>query len=240
MMIVNAILRTLFILGLALALTAVPGLAQDQAPEEESESEPIPMAEMGMGGGGPLGGWMFLDVAELNAALESADYAPLPDGMLLKGGGGGGGLLKGFRFGGYGASGEVYSASGEKRTMLSVGYGGFWLSYGLVSEASYDLAAGVLIGGGGATLKLTDHQPEDFEDAIARPANTILERGYFALRPDVNVGFQLLSWISVNVSGGYLMTFGGDWSHEGTALPGPPASFNTWTVQVMIQFGGRG
>lgn len=235
-----AVSRTLIILGLALMLTAVPGLAQDQTAEEESESEPIPMAEMGMGGGGALGGWMFLDNAELNTALNDAGYAPLPDGLLLKGGGGGGGLLRGFRFGGYGAGGEVYSASGGKRAMLSVGYGGFWLSYGLASEASYDLSVGLLIGGGGATLKLTDHQPEDFEDAIGRPANTVLDRGFFALRPDVNVGVPVLPWLSLNVSGGYLVTLGDDWSHEGTTLPGPPASFSGWTVHVMIQFGGRG
>jgi len=235
----NASLRACFILGLALMITAAPGLAQDEAVEEESESEPIPMAEMGMGGGGALGGWMFLDVAELNADLDAAGYAPFPDGLLLKGGGGGGGLLKGFRFGGYGASGEVYSALGGKRAMLSVGFGGVWLSYGLVSEASYDLAAGLMIGGGGATLKLTGHQPESFQDAIGRPANTVLERGFFALRPDINLGIQMLSWLSLNVSGGYLVTLGDEWTHDGMALPGPPASFNGWTVHVMLQFGGR-
>lgn len=235
----NAFQRTLLIGSIVLSLTVVPGLAQDDSAEDEPQTEPIPMAEMGTGGGGPLGGWMFLDIAELNAALESANYAPLPDGLLLKGGGGGGGMLQGFRFGGYGASGEVRSVSGEKTAILSVNYGGFWLSYGLVSEASYDLSAGVMIGGGGADLRLTDHPPENFADAVGRPADTLLSRGFFALRPDVNVGIQVLSWASLNVSGGYLVTFGDDWSHQGTALPGPPTSFNSWTIQVMVQFGGR-
>ena len=232
--------RTLLIVGCVLSLLAVSGLSQGELAETESESEPIPMDEIGMGGGGALGGWMFLDIAELNRALADAGHAPLPDGLLLKGGGGGGGLLKGFRFGGYGASGEVYSATGSKRAMLSVGFGGLWISYGLVSEASYDLSTGLLIGGGGATLKLTAHQPASFKDAIGRPANTVLDRGFFALRPDVNLGIQMLPWLSLNVSGGYLVTLGDDWSQQGTSLPGPPAGFNGWTVHVMIQFGGRG
>jgi len=236
----NVLLRTLAMALLVLTLVVVPTMAQEEPPETASESDPIALEDMGIGGGGPLGGWMALDVAELNAALEDAGYAPLPEGMLFMGGGGGGGLLQGFRFGGYGAGGDVRSAAGEKSATLSIGYGGFWLSYGLVSAARYDLSAGLMIGGGGATLKLTDRQPASFEDALGQPANTVLDRGFFALRPDANVGLQILPWMSLNVSGGYLLTFGDDWSHQGTALPGPPASFNAWTIQVMLQFGGRG
>ncbi len=232
--------RTPVMALLALTLVVVPAMAQAEAPETESQSDPIPLADMGLGGGGPLGGWMRLDITELNTALEDFGYAPLPDGMLLIGGGGGGGLLKGFRFGGYGAGGDVRSTTDEKSATLSLGYGGFWLSYGLVSEARFDLSVGLMIGGGGATLKLTDHRPDGFRDAIGRPANTVLDRGFVALRPDANVGIQVLPWMSLNLSGGYLATLGDDWSHQGTSLPGPPLGFSGWTIQVMLQFGGRG
>ena len=139
----NAWLRTLWIVGLAVGLIGAPAMAQDDSAEEQPEAESIPMDEIGMGGGG-------------------------------------------------------------------------------------------------AALKLTARQPTDFTDAVTNPANTVLDRSFFALRPDVNLGLQVLPWMSLNVSGGYLLTFGDDWSHQGTALPGPPTSFNAWTIQVMLQFGGRG
>lgn len=206
------------------------------------EQTPSERMEMGIGGGGPLVSLIFLDLASLNGVLEANDYAPLSEEMRFFGGGGGGGLVQGFRFGGFGGNGEVVSVNTEngKRAALSLGFGGFLLSYGLASLGPADLTLGSLIGGGGATLTLTAHRPERFEDAVARATNTVLTRGFFAVQPQTSLGVPVLSWLSLRISAGYLLTVGSDWELDGIELPGPPEHFHAWSVSVMVEFGGRG
>lgn len=220
-------------IALVVSLSAGTAFAQQTAPQELEEDAG------GIGEGGPLLGWLALDVAGLNGILEQNGYRPFGQGMLLKGGAGGGGQLAGLRFGGMGASGNVTTVRGEKVAKLALGYGGFLLSYGLSSGKSYDLSIGTLIGGGGADLTLLDHRSESLETAISHPPNTVLKRGFFALQPRASFGLTVLPWLSVRVIGGYLLTFGDNWKQQDVELEGPPRSFNTWAVQFMIAFGGR-
>lgn len=217
------------VVAVVLLLGTLPTVAQ----------EPLGKREEGViGGGGPSVGWLFLEMTVLNTLLEANGFAPLPEGMLLMGGSGGGGLLTGFRFGGWGAGGELSSVQGDRVARLSLGLGGFLLSYALFSHAMYDAAVGLLIGGGGAELTLLDHHSASFEEAIRTPAHTVLERGFFLVQPQVSLVYRVLNWLSVKVSAGYMFTVGGSWVQEGRELPGPPADFNGWSVMVMAEFGG--
>ncbi|OGF52696.1 MAG: hypothetical protein A2Z21_03775 [Candidatus Fraserbacteria bacterium RBG_16_55_9] len=205
------------------------------------EEMPMAMEEEGLGAGGPMPGWIMLDLSGLSTVLEAHGYAPFPtEGMFTMGGGGWGGLLKSWRFGGFGTGGETSSSVGNKAAVLSLGFGGFFLGYGLFSDEAYDVMVGTLIGGGGAELSLLDHRSESFDTAISNPPNTVLKRSFFTLEPQVSVAFTVLKWLSLRISGGYLVTFGGNWDQSGKELVGPPANFNAWMVQVMVSFGGKG
>lgn len=206
----------------------------------QPEEMPMGMEEEGIGAGGPMPGWIMLDLSELSTVLTANGYAPFPaEGMFTMGGGGWGGFLQGWRFGGFGTGGETTSSLGDKTAKLSLGFGGFFVGYGLYSSDAYDVMVGVLLGGGGVELRLLDHRSESFETAITSPSNTVLQRGFFALQPQLSVALSILEWLSVRISGGYLLTLGGSWEQDGKELVGPPASFNAWVVQAMVSFGGR-
>ena len=204
------------------------------------EEMPTGMDE-GMGGGGPMPGWVFLDLSELSSVLETHGYAPFPpEGMFTMGGGGGGGFLRGWRFGGAGTGGEISSSVGNKIAKFSLNFGGLFVGYGVYASDTYDVTVGALIAGGGAELALLDHHSESFDTAISSPPNTVLKRGFFALEPQVSVGFSVFEWLSLRVLGGYFVTFGGSWNQNGKELVGPPSNFNAWMVQVIVSFGGKG
>ena len=224
---------TLFVVAVT-ALVFLPSVAGRQ------EEIPLGMEGKGIGAGGPMPGWIMLDLSELSMVLAAHGYAPFPiEGMFTMGGGGWGGFLQGWRFGGFGMGGETSSSLGDKTAKLSLGFGGFFIGYGLYSGDAYDVMVGTLLGGGGAELSLLDHRSEGFERAITSPPNTVLQRGFFALQPQLSVAFPIFEWLSLRVSGGYLLTLGGSWEQDGQELMGPPANFNAWVVQVMISFGGR-
>ncbi len=220
-----------FLLALLLALTLAPAAwAQDAADGLDPGA---------VGFGGPWVGWLDLDLAELNEPLAANGYDAFPDGMLLFGGGGSGGSLSGLRFGGGGGGGDVSTRRDGRIARLSVGYGGVWLDYGLVGTERFDLSVGAILGGGAAELELVRGLPQDFEDAIATPITTKMERGFFAAQPMAGLSVGLSPWLSLRVSGGYLVTFGSGWTVEGQEFNGPPAPFAGWTVQVGLAFGGR-
>jgi len=222
----HALLLT-WLLTLALAAAA---LAQDAAGGLDPGA---------VGFGGPWVGWLDLELAELNGPLAANGYGGFPDGLLLFGGGGSGGSLSGLRFGGGGGGGDVTTRRDGRIARLSVGYGGVWLDYGLVGAERFDLSVGAILGGGAAELELVRGLPQDFEDAIATPSTTKMERGFFALQPMAGLSVGLSPWLSLRVSGGYLVTFGSAWTVEGQEFNGPPAQFAGWTVQVGLAFGGR-
>lgn len=194
----------------------------------------------GLGGGGPIPGFLFLDLAELNQVLEAHGYAPLAGGMFLMGGGGFGGVVTGLRFGGLGLSGETRSSKGQKIAALSLGFGGFWLERGILARERYSVSLGVVIGGGGAELYLLHRRSDSFADAVENPPNTYLSREFFAVQTHIGAEFVLLDWIMLKVQVGYLWTLGEDWLQAGVPLAGPPRSLGGPVVQVMIALGGRG
>ncbi|MFN3346584.1 MAG: hypothetical protein ACK42E_02055 [Candidatus Bipolaricaulaceae bacterium] len=193
-----------------------------------------------LGGGGPLPGFLFLDLAELDQVLQANGYGPLPRRIFLMGGGGFGGEVTGLRFGGLGYGGEVTSFKDQKIATLSLGFGGFWIARGILAREKFSLSVGVVIGGGGAELHLLHRRSDTFVDAVENPPNTYLSREFFAVQTHIGAEFVLLDWIMLKVQIGYLWTFGEDWLQAGVPLAGPPKALGGPLVQVMLAFGGRG
>lgn len=188
-------------------------------------------------GGGFVLGWLTLPtVSQLNEVLVGQGYAALPDALMTFGGGGYGGELHGLRLGGRGGNGEASAVLGEKAAKLEIGFGGLMMEYSLFATETADVSAGVMLGGGEATLSLRAHQPATFEDAVASPTNTVLTRGFFLVQPHLSVEV-LLGFIKARVYGAYLLTFAEPWMQRAYELPGAPANFNGWSVELLLTFG---
>ncbi len=225
-------MRILMILGAVIAVL----WAVDPALGQQTPSMKIP--KEGTGWGGPMPGWVMLELQELNELLAAKGYKPFPsEGFLVLGGGGAGGRKTGWRFGGAGTGGDVMTEHGEKVAKLSLSFGGFLAEYLLSSQSKYELTVGVLVGGGSAELRLLDHRSKDIQDAILNPPNILLERGFFMVHPLAGVQFPLNKWLALRFLGGYLWTFGENWKQEGKELSGASARISGWTLQVLLMFG---
>jgi hypothetical protein len=156
----------------------------------------------------------------------------------MMGGGGYGGLVGEMRYGGAGLGGEISSTIGEKTATLSIGFGGVMIERGINTGQRNNLSIGVIIGGGGADLNLTDHRATTFEGAVADVPSLYITREFFTFQPYVGVEIPVLSWIMLKAQLGYVFTFGGEWQIEGYELPGPPKSFNAPVISIMVAFGG--
>lgn len=226
-------MRVLMILGAVMAVlwAADPALGQ-QTPALE-----IKLGRDG-GHGGLMPGWVMPELKELNELLAPKGYKPLPsEGFFVMGGGGAGGRKTGWRFGGAGTGGDVTTEHGEKVAKLSLSFGGFLAEYVLSSQSKYELTVGVLVGGGGAELRLLDHRSKNIQDAILNPPNVVLARGFFMVHPLAGVQLAVTKWLSVKFLGGYLWTLGENWKQEGKELPGASAGISGWTLQVLLMLG---
>ncbi|HEY5595898.1 MAG TPA: hypothetical protein VIL47_01365 [Candidatus Bipolaricaulota bacterium] len=221
--------RNLGLMLVVLCIAALPAAAQESA---ESHPEVV-------NHGGMLGGWVTLaNMQGLNDLLSANGYAPFPQGFLVFGGRGVAGEAQGLRLGGGGAGGDVSSYQGERVAKLEFGYGGFTIDQGLLHGDHYDVAAGATLGGGEATLTLQAHRPDSFEEAIANPVNTVLTRGFWLVQPHLSISVDVLPWLSLMLNATYLWTLPQAWVQHDTVLPGPPADFNGWSVEVGLSFGG--
>lgn len=194
----------------------------------------------GFGFGGPMVGLFSLDLGEVNDVLIDAGYAPLDERLFAFGGGGGGGTIGGLSLGGTGWGGSLTSLSGEKKAELTLGFGGMDLAYVAGGNERSLLTLGVVIGGGSVELKLRDHSPESFEDAINDPNTTSLSQGFFALEPYIRFQVQPLAWLGFKLQLGYLFAFPGEWEDDGHVLSGPSLDLNGPFVGVALTFGGIG
>ncbi len=219
--------KLMLIVSLSLLLIFV-GFAQ------EKEEEPIPPKRSTQAKiGGALGftqNWLFLDIDPINDVLKSSGAGELSKGgMLLLGGQAYGYVLlfQNMRIGGNWAGGHLKSkllslpSKVRKDIDLSVGFGGVTVDYVLPIRPRLDVAFGVLLGGGGMDIKLTqDRGDPKIWDEIWKnleERNLILEYtrklsgSFFVYQPSVNVEFAVLRWLGLRAGVGYLGMAGGSW-----------------------------
>ncbi len=194
----------------------------------------------GFGFGGPMIGLFTLDLAEINEVLENNDYAPLAEQLITFGGGGGGGVIGGFSLGGTGWGGSLTSHQEGKKAELSLGFGGINIAYVVGGNERSLLSIGVVLGGGEVDLKLRDHFPVSFEDAVANPTTTTLSRGFFAAEPYIRFQVQPLMWLGFELHLGYVFTLPGEWEEGGQEISGPSLNLTGPFVGISIAFGGIG
>ena len=225
--------RALWTIAMVALLVSLPftGLANGDDSEKQIT---------GFGFGGPMIGLFTLDLAEMNEVLENNDYAPLAEQLITFGGGGGGGVIGGFSFGGTGWGGSLTSHQEGKKAELSLGFGGMDVAYVVGGNERSLLSIGVVLGGGEVDLKLRDHFPVSFEDAVANPTTTTLSRGFLSAEPYIRFQVQPLMWLGLKLHLGYLFTLPGGWEEGGQEISGLSLNLTGPFVGISIAFGGIG
>lgn len=158
-----------------------------------------------------------LSYGNLNDVLQGYGFEPLSEWAVLWGGGGIGGMISGVRVGGYGAGGDITSLTGDgEKAALSMGFGGLVVENGVYHNGKTDIAVGAMIGGGGATLQLKRPlaggvQKQEFS------------KGFLILEPRVNVHYQIVEWVGVELIASYMLThdFDQKWSINNQTVTGP-------------------
>jgi hypothetical protein len=189
---------------------------------------------------GPILSWLNLDLSTLNEIIEPFRYAPLKGDVFLFGGMCSCYPARDWQLGGGGFYGETTSRQETKQAALSLELGGLFADYTIWVGRSYALSVGAFAGVGRGTLELLDHQSETFEATLEVPPSILLRRDFWAFQLHTVLSFDVLPWLSVELHGGYLWTFGGRWQQSGRELEGPVANFNGYTVQVVFAFNKGG
>lgn len=185
--------------------------------------------------------WTGLFTPDLDAFNQKASLEGFPtlDGSLTVYGGGGYGASKRWHIGGFGGGGNFVAREGVKRSELSIGFGAahiarVWPMGGMRVEL------GAVMGGGGASLLLSDGTPASGDDALSNRYDTIIDQGFFLVGPSIGAHIDLTDHMGFQITAGYLQTINGSWKHRNgdvhlTGLPDLNGSF----VSIGFTFGGR-
>lgn len=191
-------------------------------------------------GSGFVMGQLTLDLDELNASLQAADFPKLQSRLIIHGVDAEVGQIDGFRLGGFGFGNAATAVSGDRISKLSISYGGITPSYTFARDSLYELSVGAMIGGGRATLMMLDRASQDFADSLTQFHQTHLRRSFALLQPYLGLTLPIGKWLNLRISAGYFFTLLADWEQHGVALPGPPDSLNSFIVQASIEIAWRG
>lgn len=228
------LLSTILLLGLVIACS-------------HAQEEPIPpkrsrAIKVGLFGGFTPG-WLFADVAPINAFLTAGKGAALKDdGVFMTGGAGAAYImvLPNVRVGGIGMTGGLKSTAIDINNVrrdanLRVGYGGVTIEYVIPIVERLDFAIGGMLGAGGMDLTLrhsnggsntwTKEQdlfgqwPIDvlssLQTAGAPNVTRTLSGMFFVWSPTVNVEYAVLGWLGLRLGASYLGMSFPSWDVDG-------------------------
>lgn len=203
----------------------VPDVSVNPGDNSAEEHEPS-----GYGGwGGPTVGYLFLNAASFDPLADSLGIDINTAGMLMIGGGGGAQLGPYFRIGGGGAGGSIYADGSlmgfDRKTIISIGYGGMIL-YGTYPLGNkLDLYGRLLLGAGGLNIYIkADEFGEGWDEAQA----------FLAWVPALGVAYHPVKWMSVELEASYFgmdindMTWEGQRVVDGGLAGGPMAQINIY------------
>ncbi|MGQ9733957.1 MAG: hypothetical protein ACUVQU_02755 [Candidatus Bipolaricaulia bacterium] len=192
-------------------------------------------------GGGPILGWLALDLLELNEHLAQAGLPQLEPGLGL--------VLSGVSYfgergkrpalAGLAVSGQISASRLDKSVRLHLLLAGLGLEYGEETQPSFG-QLGLFVGGFVAparlTLKVTLSPAEGFDPGLKKPSGTGLTRGFlsFGLYAGGEWAFGLGR---LRLSLGYL--FAGattNWRTDGRDFPGPIGAFRGPLLQAVFAF----
>lgn len=243
----------LVVLILSLIFTLSPLLAGENKVVEEEEKEQSSFdfnvesfrPSNGLkGNGGPAIGMILLDLNEFNQILDSVGFRSMKEEVILFGGGGLGGFKGGARFGGIGMSGSNMVESKDDtcrdKIVLELNYGGFLFEQGIYASHGTDVAIGGIIGGGSILVDRIGETPHDFEEALGDLHSTSLQKDFILIKPMLSIHQQLMSFIGVSLSVGYLAAYdmGGEWDFYSTDVSPSPLEFvHGPTANLRLSFG---
>lgn len=158
----------------------------------------------------------------LNIYLQAHGFEPFFELMPLQGGGVYF-MQDGWKVAGIGDGGQTSTKKGSKYARMSVGLGALHVARSLRLGASSSVEIGGLLGGGGATLHLSDGHPPTFPDAIAHRNDTVMYNTFLLVGPTVSAQFDLWKHVGFRMEAGHLYTYGA-WAHAATgkAIRGGP------------------
>lgn len=184
-------------------------------------------------------GTLAPELGALNDRLEAWGF-PRLGGVVTLFGGGGYGAWENWHLGGFGAAGMLASREGPKRTELSLGFGALRAAR-VWPLGGVQLELGAVVGGGGATLILSEGEPADIDEALGNRFDTVIDAGFWLAGPSVGARIDLAPHVGLIVSAGYIHTLGIGWEHRGSGakLSGLP-DLNGAFLQVGIAVGGHG
>jgi hypothetical protein len=198
---------------------------------------------------GPTIGLIRINLDNLNQLLESVEglpFSPIEGKLITFGFKGIGGVIEGSRFGFAGLEGKSSSINnqieGYREAKLKLNYGGFLYEKGVYynSKTKTDLAFGALIGGGKINLDLYYNKTNGtFADNISTPSNNFLEKSFILLNPKLILHQQIDSFIGLDLSLGYLMTFdfNDNWKINKQIINGPLENFMAPTFDIKFAIG---
>lgn len=189
------------------------------------------------------GGWLFgvfaPNLKHLNDKLTEHGFGTF-DGPMLIFGGGGSATTDTWRIGGFGGAGRMSAhTDAGHHAALSMGFGVSEFSRVWWSTAETRLLAGIMVGGGGASLQLSDDGPDSADDAFKDRYDTLIERGFALVGPSVGVEWDISRHIDFQLKAAYLFSFAGPWKHSATGKALSDLSgFTGPFLSIGLSFGG--
>ncbi|MFC2077235.1 hypothetical protein ACFLTM_00305 [Candidatus Bipolaricaulota bacterium] len=197
-------------------------------------------------GGSPAIGVLHLDVEEINGFVSGAGFGRLSEYVFMNGDGGRGriGAIGGLSIGGIGWGAEVSATGDAGVARLALGFGGLELGRVIGGSRRSMLTLGVVLGGGGASLVLTEGGASgeggcrsiDGRGIVPEPIVVAAHRGLAAVMPFLSMQVQPLRFAGFELHVGYLLpVFGAQWGdpavadHVSLELSGPAVGISfTW------------
>jgi len=215
---VLAVLATVLVTGFTLS-------AQDEAT--------CPLAPEYTFNGLSAGLW-HADLAGLNDALADAGYAPLPAAVLTYGQESTFGDLAGLRIGFHATYGAADSVAAERRAEFAFTLFGGSAEWAAPRGEGASISFGLSLGTGISVLRLVDHRPATFEDALSVPFRAQLDRWLYTAEPAIASESKPFGWLDLKLRLGYLFAFGRCWTIEGERLDPSPALFGGPIARVSF------
>jgi hypothetical protein len=210
------------------------------------------------GGGGPVPGYLFANLEEINSKVQEMGISDLSENVLMMGG-------KGYaRIGRFVIGGAGYGGSTEssgipdccaRYATVEIGYGGLILGLSH-TDSRYEATGGMLFGGGSIAVKRRrnsryvfgwddtwDLFESDGPDSVARDDLNItstIKGDFIALEPFVEIKYWVFPFMALDFSASYLKaTIGrGEWTLDNMRIPNSPeTNIGGPSIKLGIHFG---